>query len=138
MYRQLPAIIDVHTHVGDILFGHDLVDPYQEVPLTPGWITEVTGYRTSSPPPGFQTVSRYLEVIHNHQRNNMATPENLVKHSIPYGIATSVLQPIEPFRQTEANLDLVAETENGKSSRRWSPKCPSKASGTTARGRRKS
>jgi predicted TIM-barrel fold metal-dependent hydrolase len=102
-------IIDIHTHVGDILFGTGLSHPYHEVPWTPGWITEITGYRTSSPPPGFRAISRYLEVIHNQQRNNMATITNLIKHSLPYGISLSVLQPIEPARKTDDNLACIAE-----------------------------
>ena len=114
---DVPKIIDIHTHVGDILFGPELSDPYDRVPLTPGWIAEITGYRTSSPPPGFRALSRYLEVIHNQERNNMATLENLERHSIPYGITTSVLQPIEPFRQTSANLELIEQRDRGQGPR---------------------
>jgi predicted TIM-barrel fold metal-dependent hydrolase len=102
-------IIDVHTHVGDVLFGEGLPYPYERVPRTPGWITEVTGYRTSSPPPGFRAIARYLEVIHNQERNNMATLTNLLKHSLPYGVSLSVLQPIEPARMTGDNLEVIAE-----------------------------
>lgn len=102
-------IIDIHTHVGDVLFGEGLPYPYDHVPRTPGWITEITGYRTSAPPPGFRTIARYLEVIHNQERNNMATIQNLLKHSLPYGVSLSVLQPIEPVRRTSDNLEVIAE-----------------------------
>src|SRR3972149_6843693 len=102
-------IIDVHTHVGDVLFGAGIPYPYEDVPRTPGWIAEVTGYRTSAPPPGFRALARYLEVIHNQERNNMATLKNLLKHSLPFGVSLSVLQPIEPKRMTSDNLDLIAE-----------------------------
>jgi len=102
-------IIDFHAHLGDVIFGTGAYHPYEDAPWTPGWITEITGYRTSTPPPGFRTLARYLEVIHNQERNNMATLQNLVRHSLPYGIGISVLQPIEPARPTRANLAAMAE-----------------------------
>lgn len=100
-------IIDIHTHVGDLIMGGELTEPYHKVPITPGMIMELSGYRTSKPPPGMKRLARYLEVIHNHERNNMATFENLVKFSAPFGVTTSVIQPIEPTRKTAANLELV-------------------------------
>jgi hypothetical protein len=102
-------IIDLHVHVGDVLFGWPQDEPYDRVPWSPGWITEITGYRTSSPPPGFRALARYLEVIHNQQRNHMATLPNLVQHASVYGAATIVLQPIAPYRTTQENLETIAE-----------------------------
>ncbi len=100
-------IIDIHTHVGDLLYGLPLDEAYDRVIFSPGLVTEWTGYRASEPPPGFRTLARYLEVIHNHHRNNMATADNLRRFSEPYGVTHSVLQPIEPVLSTEFTLEQV-------------------------------
>ncbi len=108
-------IIDIHTHVGDLLYGQPLDEAYDGLIWTPGMITEWTGYRASESPPGFRTLAHYLEVIHNHQRNNMANSENLIKFSEPYGVTHSVLQPIEPVLSTGFTLAEVKKNrENAR------------------------
>lgn len=102
-------IIDIHVHVGDVLFGGEVSRSPGRIPFTPGWIMEISGYRTNTPPPGMKTISRYLEVLHNQRRNSAASLENLIRHSLPYGIGTSVVQPIEPQRMTKDNLELIAD-----------------------------
>ena len=99
-------IIDIHTHVGDLIYGQPLDEAYDRPVWSPGAIFEWTGFRTSKPPLGFRTVTRYLEIIHNHHRNNLATEPNLQRYAGEAGITHAVLHPIEPVRLTEDNLAL--------------------------------
>ena len=43
-------IIDIHTHVGDLVNGWPLDEAYTKPVWSPGFIAEWTGYRTSKPP----------------------------------------------------------------------------------------
>jgi len=108
-------IIDLHTHVGDLLFGEPLVEAYDRPVFTMGSISEWTGFRLSKPAPGFRTFARYMEIIHAHHRNNMATLKNLRKFSMEAGVTHSVVLPIEPVRKTEDNLEdcRKANAESG-------------------------
>jgi len=47
-------IIDLHTHVGDLLFGEPLVEAYDRPVFTMGSISEWTGFRLSKPAPGMR------------------------------------------------------------------------------------
>lgn len=102
-------IIDIHTHVGDLLYGEPLTEAYAEPVFSFGAVAEWTGFKLAKPPYGFRTISRYLEVFHAHQRNNLATYENLRKFSRKAGITHSVILPLEPARPTEDNLQLCRE-----------------------------
>jgi len=108
-------IIDIHTHVGDVLFGLPLDEAYAEPVWSPGVITEKNGYRMSKPPFGFKILARYLEIIHNQQRNNLATEKNLTRFASQAGVTHCVLQPIEPFGKTADNLALCAAREANSS-----------------------
>jgi predicted TIM-barrel fold metal-dependent hydrolase len=101
-------IIDIHTHVGDCLYGLPLDEPYERPVRTPGDLAEWTGYRLNMAPRGFRTLVRYLEVIHTHHRNNCATVENLRRFSQPYGVTHSVLLPVEPVISTEFTMEVAA------------------------------
>jgi len=105
-------IIDLHTHVGDLIYGQPLDEPYDRPVWSPGAIFEMTGFRTSKPPLGFRTVTRYLEIIHNHHRNNLGTEPNLQRFAGEAGVTHAVLHPIEPVRSTEDNL-AVCRTPSG-------------------------
>jgi uncharacterized protein len=102
-------IIDIHTHVGDLLYGRPLTEPYERTPWTFGAVAEWTGFKLSKPPLGSRTVSRYLEIIHAHQRNNLATADNLRRFAREAGVTHSVILPIEPLRRTDENLALCRE-----------------------------
>jgi len=108
-------IIDIHTHVGDVLFGWPLDEAYAKPVWSPGFIEEWTGYRMSKPPLGMRTITRYLEVINNQQRNNLATERNLERYAVEAGVTHCMLQPIEPHVKTEDNLALCrSRRESGK------------------------
>lgn len=112
-------IIDLHTHVGDLIYGQPLDEAYEEPVWTPVAFMEWNGFRTNRPPPGLRTLSRYLEIIHIHHRNNLATERNLRRFAARAGVTHAVLQPIEPVRSTEDNLVLCAaasEKSKGKAS----------------------
>jgi len=97
-------IIDIHTHLGDLLWGEPLDEAYDYAYWTFGTLGEWSGFRLSTPAPGFRTFARYMEIIHAHHRNNMATLSNLRKFSAEAGVSHSVVLPIEPMRRTGANL----------------------------------
>jgi uncharacterized protein len=99
-------IIDIHTHVGDLINGWPLDDAYTKPVFSPGFIAEWTGYRTSKPPFGMHTITRYLEVIHNQQRNNLGTVHNLEHYVNEAGVTHSIILPIEPFVRTDDNIAL--------------------------------
>ena len=112
-------MIDIHTHVGDLIYGQPLDEAYEEPVWTPVAFMEWNGFRTNQPPPGLRTLSRYLEIIHIHHRNNLATEKNLRRFAARAGVTHAVLQPIEPLRRTEDNLVLCAaasERAKGKAS----------------------
>lgn len=104
-------IIDLHTHIGDLIYGEPLEEAYNYAYWTFGTVAEWTGFRLSKPVIGFRTLARYLEIIHAHQRNNMGTLENLRRFSLEAGITHSILLPIEPIRKTEANLEVCREAD---------------------------
>jgi hypothetical protein len=103
-------IIDIHTHIGDLLFGEPLDEAYDHAFWTLGSISEWTGFKLSKPAPGFRTFARYMEIIHAHQRNNMATVSNLRKFAKEAGVTHSVVLPIEPMRKTDDNLEDCKKT----------------------------
>ncbi|OGP59734.1 MAG: hypothetical protein A2V67_03005 [Deltaproteobacteria bacterium RBG_13_61_14] len=104
-------IIDIHTHVGDLIYGQPLDEAYEEPVWTPAALMEWSGFRANQPPLGFRTLSRYLEIIHIHHRNNLGTEKNLRRFAALAGVTHAVLQPIEPFRSTEDNLALCRESQ---------------------------
>jgi len=107
-------IIDIHTHVGDLIYGQPLDEAYEEPVWTPAALMEWSGFRANQPPLGFRTLSRYLEIIHIHHRNNLATERNLRRFAALAGVTHAVLQPIEPFRSTEDNLALCYRDAEGR------------------------
>lgn len=113
-------IIDIHTHIGDLLFGEPLVEAYDFAYWTFGSISEQTGFRLSKPGPGFRTFARYMEIIHAHHRNNMATLSNIRRFSREAGVTHSVVSPIEPSRKTEQNLeDCKLANQDAASAGHW-------------------
>lgn len=115
-------IIDIHTHVGDLINGWPLDEAYTKPALSPGMIAEWTGYRTSKPPFGMRTITRYLEVIHNHQRNNLGTERNLDYYASQAGVTHSFVLPIEPFVKTDDIIEMCrSRRDSGGNSPRLSP-----------------
>jgi len=107
-------IIDVHTHVGDLIHGQPLDEAYDRPVWTPAAFMEWSGFRTNQPPSGLRTLSRYLEIIHIHHRNNLGTEKNLRRYAGQAGVTHAVLQPIEPIRLTQDNLALCRESASSK------------------------
>jgi predicted TIM-barrel fold metal-dependent hydrolase len=102
-------IIDIHTHVGDCVQGGELVDTCREPPRLLSDLFEASSFRLMGGRKLMPRLSRYVEIIHNQERARLATAENLLRYMDLYGISVSVLQPIEPYRSTEDNLDLAGE-----------------------------
>jgi hypothetical protein len=104
-------IIDIHTHVGDLINGWPLDDAYTKPVWSPGFIAEWTGYRTSKPPFGMRTITRYLEIIHNQHRNNLGTQYNLLRYAREAQVTHCAILPIEPFVKTSEILMLCRAHE---------------------------
>jgi predicted TIM-barrel fold metal-dependent hydrolase len=102
-------IIDIHTHVGDCILGGELNEPYEKPPRLLSNLFEASNFRLMGGKKLFPRFSHYIEIIHNQERSNLGTVENLLRYMDLYGISTSVLQPIEPYRSTESNLEVVGE-----------------------------
>ena len=102
-------IIDIHTHIGDCLFGGELDEPYDKPPRLPSDLFEISGFRLIGGRKLFPRFSHYVEIIHNQERANLGTLENLLRYMDLYGVSSSVLQPIEPYRSTESNLDVTGD-----------------------------
>ncbi len=105
----MQMIVDIHTHVGDCINGGGLSEPYDRPPRLLSDLFETSGFRLMGGRRLFPRFSRYVEIIHNQERNNLGTPENILAYMNRFGIDISVLQPIEPVRSTEDNLALVGE-----------------------------
>jgi uncharacterized protein len=102
-------IIDIHTHLGDCILGGELDEPYREPPRLISDLFEASSFRLMGGKKLFPRFSRHVEIIHNQERNNLATLENLLRYMDRFGISISVLQPIEPYRSTQSNLEVVGE-----------------------------
>jgi hypothetical protein len=115
-------IIDIHTHIGDLINGWPLDEAYTKPALSPGIIAEWTGYRTSKPPFGMRTITHYLEVIHNHQRNNLGTEGNLDRYAGEAGVSHCAVLPIEPFVKTDDISGIcIARRDSGCNSPKLFP-----------------
>jgi len=90
-------IIDFHTHIDDILYGGEIIEPYSEPVWTPGDIFEASSYRIAGMKGPFAQLSHHLEVIYIHHRIQLGTRENLLKFMERYGVEKSVLLPIAPL-----------------------------------------
>ncbi len=140
-------IIDIHTHIGDILFGRPLVpyEPFEPYIDIPSW-TLTTFYEqaefnlsnmeeTLTP-----ELLKYYEgliglgkrgmtiigAIHNQERNNSATVDNLLRAMKKNGVDYSVVSPVEPYRLTEANLEVCRKHKNILTMASVHPKDPEK------------
>jgi predicted TIM-barrel fold metal-dependent hydrolase len=102
-------IIDIHTHVGDCLTGGELSEPYERPPRLLSDLFEASGFRLMGGRRLFPRLSHYVEIIHNQERNNLGTPQNLLHYMDRFDVSVSVLQPIEPYRSTADNLALAGE-----------------------------
>ena len=90
-------IIDFHTHIDDILYGGEIVEPYSEMVWTPANIFEASGYRVGGLGGPFEKLTHHLEVIYIHHRIQFGTLENLLKFMDQYQVEVSVLLPIAPL-----------------------------------------
>ncbi len=90
-------IIDFHSHLGDILYGGEIVEPYSEPVWTPGDIYEASSYRLAGLPGPLKIISHHLEALYIHHRNQLGTVENMLKFMARFGVSQSVLLPIAPL-----------------------------------------
>jgi uncharacterized protein len=58
-----------------------------------------------------RTITRYLEVIHNQQRNNLGTQYNLLRYACDARVTHCAILPIEPFVKTSEILTLCRAHE---------------------------
>jgi hypothetical protein len=98
-------IVDIHTHLGNCLYEGELSEPYKRPPRLLSDVFEASGFRLIGGRKLFPRFSRYVEIIHNQERTNLGTLENLLRYMDLFGISISVLQPIEPYCSTASNLD---------------------------------
>jgi len=138
-------IIDIHTHIGDLLFGRPLVpyesyEPYTEIP---SWTTayeqsefdiskmqavitpELLKYYEGMLALGERGM-RILEAVQNQERNNAATVDNLLRAMKKNGVDYSVVLPIEPYRLTEENIKVCKKHKNILTFASVHPKDPEK------------
>jgi len=90
-------IIDFHTHIDDILYGGELIEPYSELVWTPGDIFEWSGYRVAGLKGPLEKLSHHIEAIYIHHRNQFGTLQNILRFMEKCQIEKSVLLPIAPF-----------------------------------------
>jgi len=138
-------IIDIHTHIGDTLFGRPLVpyEPFEPYTEIPSWTTpyEQSEFDTSKMEAVMtpellkyyegmfalgERGMRILEAVHNQERNNVATVDNLLRAMKKNNVDYSVVLPIEPYRLTEANLEVCKRHKNILTFASVHPKDPEK------------
>jgi uncharacterized protein len=91
-------IIDIHTHIGDLIAGGEIPEPYDRPPRLISNLFEGSGFRLMGGKGIFPHYALRVEIRHNRERMKMGTPENLVKYMDRYGVSVSVLQPIASHR----------------------------------------
>lgn len=118
-------IIDIHTHIGDNLFGRPLLpyEPYEPYTEIPNWTTlyeqsefDISKMQAVITPEllkfyeGMLALGergmRILEAVQNQERNNAATVDNLLRAMKNNSVDYSVVMPIEPYRLTEENIKV--------------------------------
>jgi uncharacterized protein len=107
-------VIDFHSHIDDILYGGEIVEPYAERAWTPGNIFEVTEYRVEGlhwPFIPFGFISHHLEALYVAHHIHSGTIENLKTCMDLYGVDQTVLLPIAPH--TDA-LEYLRKAGNDK------------------------
>lgn len=102
-------IVDIHCHLGNVLPHDGGGRGHGPSPWSPGWVMDLTGYLAYRSLPGLHSMLPYVDKKQKLELARTATLDNLLRSSIPYGIAVSVLQPVEPARPTADNLEAVAE-----------------------------
>lgn len=90
-------IIDFHSHIDDILYGGEIVEPYSRRAWTPGNIFEVSEYRVTGMKGPLEFISHHLEAIYVAHHLQFGTIENLKMTMEQYGVTRSVLLPIAPM-----------------------------------------
>lgn len=104
-------VIDFHTHIEDILYGGDLIEPYKELVRTPGDIFEASSFRIGGLKGPFEKISHHLEAIYIHHRINYGTIANLEKSMEKYKVDVSVLLPIAPLTTAKQYLEKVKDSK---------------------------
>ncbi len=102
-------IIDVHVHVGDLFLGDEYPSFCDRVPWDPGSVIEREGFWASASRERDEELALEARQKRESGRAGMANLPQLLKCSAPFGVSISVLQPIEPIRETDDNLNLIAE-----------------------------
>jgi len=138
-------MIDVHTHVGDLISGRPLFpyepyEPYSEIPdwayfyersefdiakmqetISPEMLKYIDGMMALG-----ERGMRILEAVFNQDKSNAATLENLLGTMKKNRVDYSVLLPIEPLRQTQANIEICKKHKNILTFASVHPKDPEK------------
>jgi len=138
-------IIDIHTHVGDLvsgrpLFPYEPYEPYSKIPdwayfyersefdiakmqdtITPEMLKYIDGMMALG-----ERGMRILEAVFNQEKSNAATLENLLSTMKKNCVDHSVLLPIEPLRQTQANIEICRNHKNILTFASVHPKDPEK------------
>jgi len=119
-------IIDFHSHIDDILYGGEIIEPYPDYVWTPGDIFERSSYRIAGMKGPLEQVSRILEVLYIHHRIQVGTLENMKRFMSKYGVEKSVLLPISPHTEALEYLNKVKADERFIVFASVSPKDPDK------------
>ena len=90
-------IIDFHSHIDDILFGGDIVEPYFKRPWTPGNLFEISEYRIEGFKGPLEIISHHLEAMYVAHHIQFGTIENMRQSMDAYGVTKTVLLPIAPM-----------------------------------------
>jgi len=104
-------IIDIHSHLEDILYGGDIIEPYSKRVWTPGNLWENSSYRIAGLPGPLAVISRHLEAVFISHQNHFGTLENMIKDMDEFGVTKSVLNPIAPMTDGFQYLKKVKGNE---------------------------
>ncbi len=124
-------IIDIQTHIGDVIFGRPILpfEPYEPYDETPSWAYtyelsefDLANMQERITPELLKYIDgrlglgdhgmRILESVYNQEKNNAATLDNLPMAMKKNNIDYSVLLPIEPYTQTERSIQVCKKKKN--------------------------
>jgi len=92
-------IIDMHSHIDDIIYGGEIVEPYSKRAWTPGNLFEVSEYRIAGLAGPLGIISHHLEAIYISHHIQFGKVQNLLQCMDLYGVSKTVLLPISPMTE---------------------------------------
>jgi predicted TIM-barrel fold metal-dependent hydrolase len=138
-------VIDIHTHIGDLIFGRPLVpyEPKEYYRELPKWAYpydesefDVSSMQDTMTPEALKFIDgmmaqgerglRLIEAVFNQEKSNAATLENLLTAMKKNRVDYSVLLPIEPYGQTDSNIEICKNNRNLLTFASVHPKDPEK------------